>query len=98
MVDEKIHPEISTVRSFTLKEIMDKYNSSTIDLLKVDIEGAEKELFSSNYEYWLPRTKVLIIETHDRLKQGCSKSIFAALASYNFSLDIKGNTLIFHRN
>jgi hypothetical protein len=34
----------------SVSEIMDLYNISTIDILKIDIEGSEKNIFQSNYE------------------------------------------------
>ena len=74
---------------------MKKMDWDHIDILKLDVEGAEKEIFSSNYEDWLPKTKVLIIELHDRMRKGCSKVVFSAISEYNFSLDISGENLVF---
>jgi hypothetical protein len=67
-----------------------------IDILKIDIEGSEKELFESDYDYWLSRTKILIIELHDRLKPETSKTVFKALLNYQFSVIIKGQNLVFY--
>ena len=53
------------------------------------------EVFESNTEGWLPKTRVLIIELHDRMKPGCSKAVFNAIGKHNFSLDMKGENLIF---
>lgn len=55
------------VESVTLPEIMERFSLNQIDLLKIDIEGAEKELLLSASEEWLSRTKVLAIELHDNL-------------------------------
>jgi hypothetical protein len=52
-----------------------------IDLLKIDIEGAEAELFSTNYESWLPKTRVIVIELHDA---NCTKIVKTVLSQYNF--------------
>jgi hypothetical protein len=62
--------------------------------INIDIEGAEKELFGSNFERWIPRTKCIIIELHDRMKKGCSKSFFKAISQYNFSCELRGENLI----
>lgn len=86
---------IDTVKTITITEIMKENNLESIDILKIDIESAEKELFSSDYEYWLPKTKCLIIELHDWMKEGCSKSFFNAISKYNFSYSQKGENLIF---
>ncbi len=82
---------IDTVR---IDKILKNSGRDTIDVLKIDIEGAELELFSEGYEAWLPKTKVLMIELHDRFKKGCSKSFFKALINYDFSVYTSGENLI----
>jgi FkbM family methyltransferase len=79
----------------SISDLMEEFSISDIDILKMDIEGSEKEVFSNNYESWLPHTKCIIIELHDRMKKNSSKTVFAALTNYNFSLAIKGENLIF---
>lgn len=56
--------ESNTVEGIGLKDLMEQYGLETIDLLKIDIEGAEKELFHSGFEDWLSKTKALAIELH----------------------------------
>lgn len=80
-------------KALSIKSIMDKYDIDYIDILKIDIEGGEKDLFQANYDYWLSRTRILIIELHDRSVEGCSKAFFDALYKYNFSTEIKGDNL-----
>jgi FkbM family methyltransferase len=82
------------VYSISVSEIMNKYKLETIDLLKIDVEGSEKELFESNYDFWLPRTKCIVIELHDNLKKGCSKSFFNAINKYDFSLSLSNEILV----
>jgi FkbM family methyltransferase len=86
---------VDTVQTITIDEIMNEYNLEFIDLLKIDIEGGGKELFDSNYENWLPRTKYIAIELHDGIKMGSSKSFFKAISQYNFSYHKKGDNLLF---
>lgn len=84
--------------SITLPALMDRYNISLIDLLKIDIEGSEKEVFSYEFEKWLPVTKCLVIELHDRMKSGCSEAVLSALSHYNFERSIKGENLVFYNS
>jgi FkbM family methyltransferase len=49
----------------TLNTIMDEYNISMIDILKVDIEGAERHLLTDTSFDWPAKVSVLAIETHD---------------------------------
>ncbi len=79
----------------TIDQIMKDYGIQTIDILKIDIEGAEKEVFSSNHDSWLSRTRIIIIELHDEKKEGCSKAVFNALSKYSFATYILKENLVF---
>ncbi len=71
------------IDSITIDEILESQNWNYIDILKIDIEGAEKNLFASNYENWLPKVKILFVETHDRMIPGCSKSVTSAMNNFD---------------
>jgi FkbM family methyltransferase len=47
-----------------------------ISVLKVDIEGAEAEVFARNYEGWLDRVEALVIELHDDTVFGPATPVF----------------------
>ena len=85
---------LNKVLTINIDEILNQNNWDIVDIVKIDIEGAEKELFCSNFERWIPRTKCIIIELHDRMKKGCSKSFFKAISQYNFSCELRGENLI----
>jgi FkbM family methyltransferase len=87
-----------TIKAITIWTVMEQFNMPHIDILKLDIEGSEKEVFEEHYEKWLPVTKVLIIELHDKMKKGSSRSVFNAVNKYDFSFDIKGENIIFTNN
>lgn len=92
--EEVDHENTDTIRAISIDKIMGDYNLEQIDILKIDIEGSEKELFQKNVEKWLPKTKAIIIELHDQIKKDCSKSIFKALENYNYELSAKGENFI----
>ena len=94
-VEELLHPAPNSVKTISIADIMEERKWKTIDLLKLDIEGSEKNVFEKNYERWLPLVKVLVIELHDRVISGCSETVFKALGKYNFSEEIKGENHIF---
>lgn len=83
------------LEGISLNDFMTQYKLEHIDILKIDIEGSEKEVFTEHFHPWLSVTKCLIIELHDRMKSGCSKAVFKALSEYDFSLAIKGENLVF---
>lgn len=85
-------------KTTTVKKLLDESGCDEIDLLKVDIEGAEKEVFSApDVDEWLPKVKVLTIELHDRMKRGCSHEFFKAVAKYKWFFALRGENLIFIR-
>lgn len=84
----------SGIKTITINKISELYNINCIDILKIDIEGAEKELFETNFEKWIPITRCIIIELHDGMKKGCSKSFFKCISNYNFSFRIRGENLV----
>jgi FkbM family methyltransferase len=61
------------VRAVTLETLMREINIPSIDLLKVDIEGAEVEVFESCP--WISNVQVIAIELHDRVRPGCSSVV-----------------------
>ncbi len=83
------------VPAYTVNKIMDQFEMTTVDILKIDIEGSEAELFSEGADVWLRKTKCLIIEVHDEIRQGCSNALFAALAPLNFRMSVHGENLVF---
>ena len=95
MVEEASVNSTSSMPATTLSALIQKYNIASIDILKMDIEGSEKEVFATEVEKWLPITKCLVIELHDRMKPGCSQAVFKALANYDFEMTIKGENLVF---
>lgn len=93
-VEEYTEGAISTV---TISEIMQDYKLDKIDILKLDIETAERELFSSGYEDWLPKVKVIVIELHDTISKGTAMPFFKAISQtfskYSF-YQLGENTII----
>jgi FkbM family methyltransferase len=63
--------------------LMSKFGFSHIDLLKIDIEGAEKEVFES--ANWLDSISVVAVEFHDDFKPG-STGAFLKASDGRFSL------------
>jgi len=86
------------IQSVTIDQILKEQNWNEVDILKIDIEGAEKQLFESNYESWLPKVKILMVETHDRMVPKCSITVMKALDRFGFGLftTTEGGTLIYY--
>lgn len=91
-------PGASGVQAVSINEIMKTYKIDEIDILKIDIEGSEMEVFSQGYETWLPKTKAIMLEIHDCIRKGSSRSVFSALLQYDFSVYHIDETLVCIRN
>ena len=82
----------------TISKLLADSGFDEIDLLKIDVEGAEKELFSApNVHDWLSKVNILAIELHDRMKRGCSYEFFKAMSNYHWHFELCGENLIFIR-
>lgn len=97
-VTETKEATTDTIKAVTILHVMEQFKMPHIDILKLDIEGSEKEVFEENFEQWLPETKVLIIELHDEMKKGCSRAVFSTVSKYDFSFNIRGENIIFTNN
>jgi FkbM family methyltransferase len=84
------------VQGVSIGDIMRRFELPRIDLLKVDIEGAELELFSRNTQEWLPFVTCIVIETHDRFRPGTTAAVKSALGSA-FEESRSGENWIFKR-
>ena len=72
--------------------LLSKSGFDKIDILKIDIETAEKALFSSpGYERWLDKTKNLVIELHG---PDCDKIFFDAMRDYRYDLSTSGELTV----
>lgn len=71
------------IESTTIDEIIANKNWDIVDILKIDIEGSEKELFENNYQHWLPKIKVIYVETHDRMIPKCSYAVMKAINEFD---------------
>ena len=70
-------------RAVTLTTLMREVGIETVDILKIDVEGAEREIFS-NCD-WIDKVKLIAIELHDRECPGCSDAVNAAATRYQKS-------------
>ena len=80
------------IPAYTIAQLIERQGCRRLDLLKMDVEGAEAEIFQ-NGAAWLDRVKVLIIELHDRIVPGCAQALYHALQGYRFQQEIVGGNL-----
>jgi FkbM family methyltransferase len=86
----------SSVDAITMEEVLQHLGADQIDLLKVDIEGSELQLFSRGAERWIDRVEAIVIELHDRYRPGCAQAFYSVLATRNFIQEIRGENIFIH--
>lgn len=95
-VREASNNEEPDVRAIDIWTIMQDNAIERIDILKVDIEGTEYELFAEHYE-WINQIGMLIIETHDTFKPGSKQMVINRMTGYGFVHEQIGEDLVFVR-
>jgi FkbM family methyltransferase len=82
-----------SMEAITIECIIAISSSEFIYTSELDIEGAEKEVFSSSQE-WLNKIGILIAELDDKFKPGCSQSFYSAVSQFDFKKFHKGENII----
>lgn len=75
----------TNLEAFSIDYLIKKHHFEVIDILKIDIEGSEKEVITGNSAnlYYLSITKCIAIEIHDEFN--CREAIYKILEDYNFT-------------
>lgn len=73
---------IERVECMSVDDIMRIYNLQNIDMIKLDIEGAEKAIFEAS-STWVNKIDVICVELHDRFVDGCSAAYELTTAGFS---------------
>jgi FkbM family methyltransferase len=68
------------VRAVTLDTLMRESGIGSIDILKVDIEGSEREVFA--HCDWIDKVRVIVIELHEHFRAGCRSTVETATRDF----------------
>ncbi|GAB1542687.1 hypothetical protein NUACC21_53610 [Scytonema sp. NUACC21] len=71
--------------------LLEESGHKSVDLLKMDVEGAETVIFSQNYQSWLSKVKNIVIELHGK---ECEEAFFNALSYYEYKLSRSGELTV----
>lgn len=80
--DEQLGTGMHQIVGMTVPSLMAEYDLDHIDVFKIDIEGAERELFEGT-PAWLDKVDALIVELHERLKTGCNRNFYNATNGFD---------------
>ena len=87
--------EASDIDAITLNAILARVGGE-IDILKMDIEGSEYEVFSKNTE-WVSHVKAFIFECPDVDHVGTTAQIFRTLGDLPFDTAVSGENIVLIR-
>ncbi len=76
-----------------VRDIMEDFKQSRIDVLKIDIEGSELEVLKHSAE-WIDDVHTMIIELHDRFQPGCTEALALAVAGHNYRNSTSGESVV----
>lgn len=82
-----------TVETMTMNTLLTQYNISSVGLLKIDIEGKEIDILTTQNS-WLEKVKNLVIEIHD---EAFKSELDRIMLSYNFKKHIIKNDIFWYQ-
>ena len=85
------------VEAVSLPTLLREHGWDAVDILKLDIEGAERNVFEAPDTDWIRRTQVMIVECPDGDAPGTGQRIFAKLQPLAFDVHVHGENLVFIR-
>ena len=90
-------PDVQNVECVPLSRAVELTGADRVDLLKVDVEGAEIEILEgAGPEVW-PRIDRVVVEYHDLFRPGCRDRVEAALRGAGYRVKViplPGNPLL----
>ena len=81
-------PGENGVEAISMGSLMKRFELARVSLLKLDIEGGEKELFEAEDLSWMDRVDTLAVELHDRIRPGCGHAFFSAASRSQRNYDV----------
>lgn len=93
--DDTAGPRRGVVPAVTVDGLLEAHGLDRVDILKVDIEGAETRVFA-DADRWIDRIGAIVMEQHDRFVPGCSEAVRAAATGFDVAIE-RGEHLFFAR-
>lgn len=93
-VGEVASADGTSIPAVGIHDLLTEFESGRIDLLKMDIEGAEKEVFQNGADKWIDRIGVIAVELHDNIAPGVSQLLNKALQGRNHKVSTSGEYTI----
>jgi len=83
--------EKASIDGFDVPTLLDLVNAQHVDLLKIDIEAGEREIFNSRSLSWIERVRNICIELHGN---ECRNAFMNAITNYEYDIETSGELTI----
>jgi len=72
------------IQWYSIEDIISQYKINSIDIVKIDIEWSEKEVFEKNTER-IEKSNTIVIETHERMRKWSHATVIKRMENWNCS-------------
>ncbi len=92
---EKNEVSENSFPGYSIDTLMKKFRMPHIDILKMDIEGTEFNIFNEDDISWIKKVRVIIIELHEYLVPGVTDLFYRKISAIPYRKTLRGeNTII----
>jgi FkbM family methyltransferase len=95
IVSETQQKSDKSIPATSISEIIEEFGFKEIQILKIDIEGSEEQVFQDEPQ-WLDQVKMIFCEIHENMKPGLTQKIRSML-SLQFICSVQGEYNVFVR-
>ena len=85
------------IHAITIDNIVEENNIDEINIVKMDIEGSEYYVFKYGDDNWIKRSKIIVIETHDKYIKGSDEIVNNTMKQLKFAKKTIGENQVFFR-
>ena len=91
--------ERNSIPATSISDLLRELNLSHFDVIKMDIEGSEKEVFeAADVHVWLSHVKVFLAELHPDMREGSDTAVHHHLRQSSFHEFAEGEYEVYVRN
>ena len=79
-------------------DLLQQIGRSHIDVLKIDVEGAEYDVFAEGLSKWIDKVSTLVVEVHESIRSGVTELVLSSMAERDFSARRWGEYWLFSKS
>ena len=83
--------DMEAIQGTSVDALLRQFNLPRFDMIKMDIEGSEKEVFEGDtVQDWLPEVSIFFAELHPDMRPGCDDAVRALLRNERYYEVLQG--------